>query len=142
VVAAAPPAKGAKALDWLATLEDPRLGRVFDLMLGDPARPHTLESLAEAAGMSRSAFAERLGEVFGRTPMTLLHAIRMEQATKLLAGSTLAMEAVARRAGFASRSHFSRASKEHHGMHSTRRQIQFLSGSGRGTKRAGGRAVR
>lgn len=106
----------AGALDWLAALEDPRLGRAFDLMLGDPARPHTLESLAEAAGMSRSTFAERFGEVFERTPMALLHAIRMEHAAKLLAGSTLAMEAVARRSGFASRSHFSRAFKEHHGV--------------------------
>lgn len=66
--------------------------------------------------MSRSAFAERFGEAFGRTPMAMLHGIRMENAVKLLHESDLSMDDVAKRAGFSSRSHFSQAFKKHHGV--------------------------
>jgi len=113
-------AKNSGTLPWLLALEDSRLGRAIDLMLGDPGHAHSLESLADAAGMSRSAFAERFGEAFGRTPMAMLHGIRMENAVKLLHESDLSMDDVAKRSGFSSRSHFSQAFKKHHGVPPTR----------------------
>lgn len=103
-------------LPWLMALEDPRLGRAIDLMLADPGLPHTVELLADAAGMSRSAFAERFQAAFSRTPMAMLHGIRMESAAKMLGDGTLTLDQVARRSGFSSRSHFSQAFKVHHGV--------------------------
>jgi transcriptional regulator GlxA family with amidase domain len=41
-------------LAWLDALEDPRLARVIGEVLDRPEQPHTLEGLAELAGMSRS----------------------------------------------------------------------------------------
>ena len=46
-------------LAWLDALEDPRLARVVGAVLDRPAESHSLERLAELAGMSRSVFAKR-----------------------------------------------------------------------------------
>ena len=100
---------------WLAALEHPRLAAAIGAMLDRPARPFTLESLAEIAGMSRAAFAERFKAAFARTPMAFLKDIRLRRAADLLTGSDLPVKAVAARVGFASRSHFSSAFKAYAG---------------------------
>jgi AraC family transcriptional activator of mtrCDE len=103
-------------LPWVAALEDPRLGRAIDRMLDKPAAVHTVESLAEVASMSRSAFAEHFAAAFGRSPMSLLQHIRMQQAAHLLRReASLSVDDVAARVGYSSRSHFSEAFRKHHG---------------------------
>ncbi len=103
-------------LPWLMALEDERLGKALDKMLDDPGVDHTVESLAEVAGMSRSTFAERFNDAFGRSPMSLVHQVRMQRAALLLQQRELSIEEVANRSGFSSRSHFSHVFKEHHGV--------------------------
>ncbi|MEM7159726.1 MAG: AraC family transcriptional regulator [Myxococcota bacterium] len=100
---------GRCSLPWLAALGDPRLVRALDVMLEAPEKAHTLESVAKTAGMSRSAFSERFSQAFGRTAMELLREVRLDRAAELLRGTDLAVQTVAERVGFASRSHFSRA---------------------------------
>jgi AraC-like DNA-binding protein len=108
---------GTCSLPWLAALEDERLARALDRILRDPADPHTVESLAKEASMSRSAFAQMFARAFGVPPMGMVRRIRMERALGLLErGDGMPMEAVARRVGFSSRSHFSRAFKRHFGV--------------------------
>ena len=108
---------GTCSLPWLAALEDERMERVIDRILKNPADSHSVESLAEEASMSRSAFAEAFARAFGLPPMSLVRKIRLEKARQLLErGDGLSMEAVARRVGFSSRSHFSRAFKKHYGV--------------------------
>lgn len=110
-------AKGhADAPAWLTALEDQRLGRAIDRILSDAAANHTVESLADAAAMSRSAFAEKFTRTFGRPPMSLVHFVRMQRAGRLLRESELSIEQVAQQVGFSSRSHFSRVFKEHYGV--------------------------
>jgi AraC-like DNA-binding protein len=105
-------------LPWLAALEDPRLARALDKILDHPGADHTVDSLAETASMSRSAFAEHFAEAFGRPPMSLVHQMRMQLAMRLLRqqGGTLSVDEIATRVGFSSRSHFSRAFKKHCGI--------------------------
>ena len=108
---------GTCSLPWLAALEDERLARALDRILQSPADPHTVESLAEVASMSRSVFAQTFATAFGLPPMSMVRRIRMERALGLLErGDGLPMEAVARRVGFSSRSHFSRAFKRQFGV--------------------------
>lgn len=109
------PNEGLHALPWLTALKDRRLARAIDTILDGPADEHTVESLAEAASMSRSTFAERFSAAFGRAPMSFVHHIRMQRAVELLESEKLTIDEVAMRVGFASRSHFSRAFKKHTG---------------------------
>lgn len=104
------------ALPWLAALDDPRLGKAIDRVMEDPSVHHTVESLAEAANMSRSVFSERFSAAFGRSPISFVNHVRMEQAARLLSAQRLPVDTVAQRVGFSSRSHFSQAFKKHMGI--------------------------
>jgi len=103
------------ALPWLDALRDRRLARAIDRILANPAAHHTVESLAEAALMSRSAFAEHFAAAFRRSPMSFVHHIRMQRAAQLLQEGSLSIDEVVARVGFSSRSHFSHAFKQHTG---------------------------
>lgn len=105
-----------QALPWLAALDDPRLAAALDVIMENPAAPHTVESLSEVAHMSRSAFANAFQQAFNRTPINLLNHVRMERAASLLRSGKLPVEGVAARMGYSSRSHFSQAFKNHMGM--------------------------
>jgi transcriptional regulator GlxA family with amidase domain len=100
---------GRCGLSWLSALDDPRLARALKALLDQPARPLTLASLARIAGMSRSGFSERFTQAFGRSPMELRREMRLHRAAQLLRTTSLPIKDVARRVGFGSRSHFSRA---------------------------------
>lgn len=97
---------------WLGALADPGLWRALRAMLEDPGAPHTLEGLAEAAGMSRSRFAERFQAAYGQAPMGFLRALRLARAAQLLSEGHEPVKRVAERVGFASRSAFTRAFTE------------------------------
>jgi AraC family transcriptional regulator, activator of mtrCDE len=107
---------GTCSLPWMVALGDDRLVRALDLMLEAPERPHTLESVARAAGMSRSAFAERFTSTFGRTAMDLLREVRLDRGAELLRTTDLPVQTVAERVGLSSRSYFSKAFRARFGV--------------------------
>ena len=76
-------------------------------------RPLTVAQLARHACCSERTFARRFRAETGTTPLRWLHAQRVEHARRLLEGSDLPVEVVARRCGFGSatvlRQHFQRA---------------------------------
>jgi len=97
------------SLPWLSALEDTRLAKVIDTLLDDPGRPHTVESLAGVAGMSRATFVRHFEKAFERTPMDYVRDVRLQHAGRLLDAGELSIDQVAGKVGYASRSHFSRA---------------------------------
>lgn len=99
-------------LPWLNALEDPRLARVLDVIHDDPSRSHSLQTLADEAAMSRSAFASRFRRVFKQTPMDYVRGVRLREAARLLRRPDMSVDIAATKAGFASRSHFSRAFRQ------------------------------
>lgn len=104
-------------LPWLPAVSDPRLSRAIDLVLERLGDDHTVESLADAASMSRSAFAERFTAAFGQPPMNLVHHLRMQHAALLLSQrNDMSVDDVAGQVGFSSRSYFSQAFKKHCGV--------------------------
>jgi len=90
-------------------LQDRRLARAVAAILERPAAPHTVASLADLAGMSRSAFASRFLQVFGQSPVDFLTKVRLRLAAHLLTTTDLPVGSVARSIGYSSRSYFSRA---------------------------------
>ncbi len=102
---------------WLPVLGDPRLAKAVLAMLERPAEPHSLGDLADLAGMSRSAFAERFSAVLGRPPIEFLKEVRLRRAAQLLEMTDLPVKVVAGSVGYSSRSYFSRAFKELYGTY-------------------------
>jgi len=115
------------SLAWLDALDDPRLARVLGEVLERPEQPHSLEGLAELAGMSRSVFAKRFHEGFGRTPMDYVREVRLRGGARLLGQPDLSVDTIAARVGFASRSHFSKAFSEQFGCSPSNFRTQQIS---------------
>lgn len=99
-----------------AMLSDPQIARAFADMVEMPGAPHSVQSLSQAAGLSRSAFMERFQRAFGQPPMLVLRELRMHHAAKLLRTQALTVDQVARAVGYSSRSSFSRAFRQAHGF--------------------------
>ncbi|MBR0711381.1 AraC family transcriptional regulator [Bradyrhizobium liaoningense] len=99
---------------WVGAAADPRIGAALNLMHADVARRWTVDELARAAGMSRSAFAVAFKHRVGTPPLDYLLRWRMQVARSgLLRGETIA--AVAAKVGYASASAFGNAFKRIHG---------------------------
>jgi AraC-like DNA-binding protein len=98
--------------NWLSGLRDPYVGRALTALHEEPARDWTLEALAQAAALSRSAFAERFAEYVGQPPMQYLTNWRMQLATNYLRNGSESIAAVANRVGYDSEAAFSRAFKK------------------------------
>jgi AraC-like DNA-binding protein len=110
------PQEGRDAMPWLDALQDDRLGRVVEEVISKPGADHSVDSMADTAAMSRSAFSSMFLKSFGRSPMRFVNHTRMQHAAELLANQPVSIDEVAKAVGYASRSHFSRAFKDHAGM--------------------------
>ena len=97
-------------------LSDPLIARAFASMIADPGLHHTTQSLARAAGLSRSAFMARFTRAFGIPPLAALRELRMKHAVLLLDANILPVEQVAKTVGYLNRSSFSRAFRAIHGV--------------------------
>ena len=95
-------------------VSDPPIARAFAAMVANPGARHSLQSLARTASLSRSAFVARFTKIVGRPPMIVLRDLRMRQAAEQLRSSTLTVDDIVRRAGYASRSSFVRAFRKVH----------------------------
>jgi AraC-like DNA-binding protein len=96
---------------WLRAIFDPKIGAALKAMHERIENPWTVETLAAAAGMSRSAFALRFKELLGETPLEYLTNWRMYKATGLLQGNDRKLLEVAKSVGYDSDAAFSKAFK-------------------------------
>ena len=96
---------------WLRAIFDPKIGEALKAMHERVENPWTVETLAAAAGMSRSAFALRFKELLGETPLEYLTNWRMYKATGLLQEDDKKMFEVAKSVGYDSDAAFSKAFK-------------------------------
>lgn len=102
-------------VERFAILNDPHIARAFADMVARPSAPHTVQSLAQCACLSRSAFMARFTGLIGRAPMIALRELRMRQAALLLATDGASIAQIALLAGYASRSSFQRAFRKVYG---------------------------
>ncbi len=96
---------------WLRAIFDPQVGAALHAVHHRVNTPWTVESLAEAAGMSRSAFAVRFKELLGQTPLEYVTEWRMQKAIELLKQRDKKLIDVARSVGYESDAAFSKAFK-------------------------------
>jgi len=101
---------------WSQAARDPQVRRALALLHEDCARPWTLEELALGAGLSRTALAERFGEVMGDTPLNHLRTLRMQRAMQLLADTDQRLEAIAAAVGYQDAFGFSKVFKRTLGL--------------------------
>src|SRR5215471_14718311 len=101
---------------WLVALKDRHVSAALALMHGQPARPWTLDTLAERIGASRSMLGERFARLMGQAPMQYLSQWRLHLAADALASSDSATKRIASDAGFGSTAAFSRAFKREFGV--------------------------
>ncbi|MFE3019973.1 AraC family transcriptional regulator [Streptomyces sp. NPDC059256] len=101
---------------WLRALADERIAPTLRLMHTDPARPWQLAELAQAAAMSRSAYAGVFTSVAGVPPLTYLHQWRMRLAEQTLLQTNTPVSQLALSLGYASESAFSHAFKRETGV--------------------------
>ncbi|MDV7200141.1 AraC family transcriptional regulator [Roseovarius sp. 10] len=100
--------EGDEGLRWMAALRDPSIWEALNAMLDAPGDPHTVESLAERVGMSRTSFSQRFTNAYGSGPIDLLRDLRLRRAAALLRDTELPVKRIAHMVGFASRTAFSR----------------------------------
>jgi AraC-like DNA-binding protein len=90
---------------------DPHIGVALKSMHEKVGAPWTVETLAVACGMSRSAFALRFKEMVGETPLEYLTSWRMQKATTLLQRGDRKLVDIANSVGYDSEAAFSTAFK-------------------------------
>lgn len=103
--------RGQAGHGWSHAVRDAQVRRALTLMHERSAHPWTLDELAQHAGLSRTALAERFREAMGDTPLNHLRVLRMQRAMRLLAETDHKLEAVAAEVGYQDAFSFSKVFK-------------------------------
>ena len=101
---------------WLHALADPQLSTALALIHEHPEAPWTVATLADRAGLSRSAFAARFTRLVGRAPLQYLTYWRMQHAQRLLRAGNASIAQIAAQSGYQTEPAFSRAFKHWTGI--------------------------
>lgn len=96
---------------WLAGLRDPYVSRALSLLHARVAEPWTVEALGREVGLSRSALADRFGEILGMPPMQYLVSWRIHVAAHELVHGSKSIPQIAQEVGYESEASFTRAFK-------------------------------
>lgn len=113
---------------WYGAAQDPVVGPALDALHASPARPWTVESLAQVARVSRATFARRFVEVMGEPPISYLAGWRLCLAADLLQGGDDTIESIARQVGYSSAYALSTAFTREYGMRPSRHRASVRSG--------------
>ena len=95
----------------LSASRDPAVGRVLELLHGEPAHEWTVTSLARRVGVSRTRLSERFRELLDDSPMAYLAKWRLRLGAELLTSTERSVSEIAADVGYASESAFNRAFK-------------------------------
>jgi AraC-like DNA-binding protein len=96
---------------WLRAIFDAQIGVALRAIHENVDHPWTVESLAEASSMSRSAFALRFKELLGQAPLEYVTEWRMQKAVQLLQQRDKKLFEIAKSVGYESDAAFSKAFK-------------------------------
>jgi AraC-like DNA-binding protein len=97
------------APSWLSAMRDPAIRRALGRIHAEPSEDWSLDALAGAASLSRSAFCERFARLVGEPPGAYLTRWRMHLAAELLRREGASVAEAAEQVGYRSESSFSNA---------------------------------
>lgn len=100
---------------WIGALRDQPISAALGLIHQSPEHKWTVQELAEAAALSRSAFSARFSELVGEPPLTYLTRWRMLRATRLLKND-VGVDTIADLLGYESEAAFRKAFKREIGI--------------------------
>ncbi len=100
----------------LRAVADPNIGAALRLMHARAAEGWTVEGLADAVAMSRSAFAARFTKLVGEPPLQYLARWRMTQASRMLSTSDQSVTTIAEQVGYANPVAFAKAFARYQGV--------------------------
>jgi len=101
---------------FLAAINDPKIARALAQFHEEPGREWSVQSLADAAYLSRSAFAERFQKLVGTSPMHYVSRWRMQWAHNKLTDTNNAIGDIAGNCGYVSEESFTKAFRKEFGM--------------------------
>jgi pimeloyl-ACP methyl ester carboxylesterase/AraC-like DNA-binding protein len=101
---------------WLRGLTDPAVSKALSIIHERYAEDLDVESLAVAAGVSRTVLGERFGELLGEPPMRYCARWRMRVAANMLRDGKQNTANIAYSVGFNSEAAFNRAFKREYGV--------------------------
>ena len=100
-----------KDMGYLVALRDEQVGKALNLIHGEKDATLTVEGLADAVALSRTAFSEKFSKMVGMPAKSYLLNWRMQRAKMHLQKQNISMVAVAENAGYSSEASFSKAFK-------------------------------
>jgi AraC-like DNA-binding protein len=109
-------AAAAGPVGWLRGFADPQIARALGLIHADIGRDRSVEDLAAAAALSRSAFVARFTALVGVAPMRYVAGWRLEAAKLRLRDTRDGIAAIAHDVGYGSAEAFSRAFRRATGL--------------------------
>ena len=93
-------------------MDDARVRAAAEWIRLNHYRVESLEQVASQVGLSESRLSHLFRAETGETPWTYLERVRMDEARRLLAATTIPIGRIAQRVGFASEFYFSRRFRE------------------------------
>lgn len=101
---------------WAAVTRDAQIAAAVDVIHRESSTALSIEQLARAASLSRSAFAERFRHVMGEPPSSYLTRWRMHLASVAIRERGESIAAAAQQAGYESEAAFAKAFKRSVGV--------------------------
>ncbi|MCE7795418.1 AraC family transcriptional regulator [Sphingobium sufflavum] len=92
-----------------------RIHNVLNAIARKPEADHSLDELAELAGLTRSHFCRVFKRAVGLSPHQYLLKARLDRAQQILCQGDMSIAVIAEMLGFTSQSHFNRAFREQFG---------------------------
>lgn len=101
---------------WQFALKDSNMMKALRVIHDSPQTDWSVDSLADASGLSRAAFAKKFKEATGDTPARYVAKIRIQLATRIFRSSAPTVEEVAAAVGYQDAFVFSKVFKRIQGM--------------------------
>ena len=100
-----------QGVSWISAYQNPHLRNVLVAVHENPAYAWQVADMAQKAGLSRAAFAQRFKELLGDTPANYVTKVRIQKAMELLVQTEESIERISETVGYATGFALSKAFK-------------------------------